>query len=196
MRTLLFVSLLTTMSQAPATVRTVQAVDLDRYAGDWFEVARYPNRFQRQCARDVRASYARRADGQIDVVNRCAKADGSIIEARGRARVIDAQTRARLKVRFAPAVLSFLPMVWGDYWIIGLAEDYTWAVVGSPDRTYLWILSRTPRLDAAASARAIAAVRANGFNPDRLIGDGLSTDAAGRLRACVSEGAAAPLPTR
>ena len=157
------------MAQSPATVRTVPAVDLDRYAGDWFEVARYPNRFQRQCAGDVRASYARRADGRIDVVNRCARADGSVIEAHGVARVTDARTRATLKVRFAPAVLSFLPMVWGDYWIIGLADDYTWAVVGSPDREYLWILARTPRLDAAAFARAIAAARANGFDPERLI---------------------------
>ena len=81
MRIFLFASLLTMMmAQSSATVRTVSAVDLDRYAGDWFEVARYPNWFQRNCAGDVRASYARRADGQIDVVNRCARADGSVIE--------------------------------------------------------------------------------------------------------------------
>lgn len=170
MRILLFASLLaTTMAQAPATVRTVPAVDLDRYAGDWFEIARYPNRFQRECARDVRASYARRADGRIDVVNRCATADGSTIEARGIARVADDQTRAKLKVRFAPAALSFLPFVWGDYWIIGLGDDYTWAVVGSPDRQCLWILARTARLDAAAFKRAVAAARANGFDTSRLV---------------------------
>ena len=169
MQIFLLASLLTmTMAQAPATVRTVPAVDLDRYAGDWFEVARYPNWFQRRCAGDVRASYARRTDGWIDVVNRCATADGSVIEARGVARVTDAQTRARLKVRFAPAVLSFLPFVWGDYWIIGLADDYTWAVVGSPDRNYLWILARTPRLNAAAFDRAVAAARASGFDTSRL----------------------------
>lgn len=169
MRILLFASLVvTTMAQAPATVRTVPAVDLDRYAGDWFEVARYPNRFQRECAGDVRASYTRRADGRIDVVNRCARADGSSIEARGIARVADTQTGAKLKVRFAPAVLSFLPAVWGDYWIIGLDDEYAWAVVGSPDRKYLWILARTPRLDAGAFERAIAAARANGFDTSRL----------------------------
>jgi apolipoprotein D and lipocalin family protein len=170
MQILLFASLLMTMmAQAPATVRTVPAVDLDRYAGDWFEVARYPNRFQRECAGDVRASYARRADGRIDVVNRCARADGSTIEARGIARIADVQTRARLKVRFAPEVLSFLPFVWGDYWIIGLGDDYTWAVVGSPDRKYLWVLARTPRLDAAAFERAVAAARANGFDTGLLM---------------------------
>jgi apolipoprotein D and lipocalin family protein len=170
MPTWLFAPLLMAMMvQTPAPVRTVPAVDLDRYAGDWFEIARYPNRFQRECVAGVRASYVRRADGYIDVVNRCARADGSIIEAAGLARVADGQTRAKLKVRFAPAMLSFLPFVWGDYWIIGLDDDYRWAVVGSPDRKYLWILARTSRLEPAAYERALAAARANGFETARLI---------------------------
>jgi apolipoprotein D and lipocalin family protein len=172
-RIILFASLLVMMMpQAPATVRTVPTVDLDRYAGDWFEVARFPNRFQQQCVGEVRASYARRADGRIDVTNRCAQADGSIALARGVARVVDSQTRSKLKVRFAPAFLSFLPFVWGDYWIIGLADDYTWAVVGSPDRKYLWILARTPRLDAASFERARATAKANGFDTALLIASG------------------------
>jgi apolipoprotein D and lipocalin family protein len=170
MQILLLASLLTmTMAQAPAPVRTVPAVDLDRYAGDWFEIARYPNWFQRKCAANVRASYARRADGRIDVVNRCTRADGSAIEARGVARITDAGTRAKLKVRFGPASLSFLPFLWGDYWIIGLADDYTWAVVGTPDRKYLWILARTSRLDDGAFERALAAARASGFDTGRLM---------------------------
>ena len=150
-------------------VRTVDAVDLDRYLGDWFEIARFPNRFQRACTGDVRATYARRSDGRIDVVNRCRVADGHIIEAQGVARVVDARTSAKLKVRFAPAVLSFLPFVWGDYWIVGLAADYAWAVVGSPDRAYLWILARTPTLETARLDAARAAARANGFDTNRLV---------------------------
>jgi apolipoprotein D and lipocalin family protein len=82
--------------------------------------------------------------------------------------VADDRTFAKLKVRFAPAVLSFLPFVWGDYWILGLATDYTWATVGSPDRNYLWILARTPVLDAERLASALAAARANGFDVERL----------------------------
>ncbi|MDQ3171452.1 MAG: lipocalin family protein [Acidobacteriota bacterium] len=153
---------------APQHVRTVARVDLARYAGDWFETARFQNRFQQKCAGDVRASYARRPDGRIDVINRCRLADGSIDEARGVARVVDEQTSAKLKVRFAPAVLSFLPFVWGDYWVIGLADDYSWAVVGSPDRQYLWILGRRPELSKGALSEAFAAARANGFDVDRL----------------------------
>jgi len=149
-------------------VHTVDAVDLDRYAGDWFEVARFPNRFQRQCASDVRASYARRRDGRIDVINSCRADDGSAVEAQGVARVADDRTFAKLKVRFAPAALSFLPFVWGDYWILGLASDYAWATVGSPDRNYLWILARTPVLDAERFASALAAARDNGFDVERL----------------------------
>jgi len=156
-------------AQAPpsAEVRSVPFVDLDRYLGDWFEIARYPNRFQRTCVGDVRASYARRPDGRLDVVNRCRTPDG-VIEARGIARVVDDRTFSRLKVRFAPAWLSALPFVWGDYWIIGLGGDYSWAVVGSPDRDYLWILARTPRLDHQQSEAARSAARANGFDLDRL----------------------------
>jgi len=149
-------------------VRTVDAVDLDRYLGDWFEIARFPNRFQRACTGDVRATYTRRSDGRIDVVNRCRASDGHVIEARGVARIVDARTSAKLEVRFAPAVLSFLPFVWGDYWIVGLAADYSWAVVGSPDRAYLWILARASTLETASLDAARAAARANGFDTDRL----------------------------
>ena len=154
-------------AQTAAPVRTVPHLDQGRYAGDWFEIARFPNRFQRSCLGDVRASYARRADGRIDVVNRCRTAGGRT-EARGVARVDD-ESGARLKVRFAPAWLSWLPAVWGDYWVIGLAPDYSWAVVGDPDREYLWILARTPHPSAEALAAARAVARDNGFDVDRLV---------------------------
>ncbi len=153
----------------PQAVSTVPHVDLDRYLGEWYEVARFPNRFQDKCAGDVRARYAKRSDGRIDVVNTCRREDGSTTEAKGVARIVDPRTRAKLKVRFAPAFLSFLPFVWGDYWIVGLADDYSWATVGSPDRGYLWILSRTPGLSEAAFAAAVERARVNGFDTNRLV---------------------------
>jgi apolipoprotein D and lipocalin family protein len=155
-------------AESAAAVRTVDSVDLDRYLGEWVEIARFPNRFQRTCAGDVRATYLRRPDGRIDVINRCRTADRGVIEARGVARVVDSRTSAKLKVRFAPALLSFLPIVWGDYWILGLAPDYSWAVVGSPDREYLWILARTPNIAADRYAAAVDVARANRFAVDRL----------------------------
>lgn len=155
--------------QVPAgRVTTVPVVDLDRYVGTWFEVARYDNVFQRSCAGDVTAVYAKRPDGRLDVINRCRRADGAMTTAAGIARVVDAATRAKLKVRFAPAFLSWLPAVWGDYWIIGLADDYRWAVIGTPDHKYLWVLSRRPVLDEGQYRRAVEIARANGFDDRQL----------------------------
>ena len=151
-------------------LRVVDSVDLTRYAGRWYEAARFPNRFQDQCAGDVLAHYALRTDGRIDVVNRCRTSAGKVEEARGVARKAgDGKNNARLEVRFAPAILSFLPAVWGDYWIIGLGPEYTWAVVGTPSREYLWILSRTPEMTAASYLRAVEIARGNGFDVTRLV---------------------------
>jgi apolipoprotein D and lipocalin family protein len=159
----------TTMAeQNQAPVSTVASVDLDRYLGEWYEVARYENRFQRKCLGDVKARYARQPNGTVQVVNSCRTGQGTTV-AEGQARVVDAATRAKLKVRFAPAFLSFLPFVWGDYWIIGLDENYRWAVVGSPDRAYLWVLSRTPVLDDGLFQRALEKARANGFDTTKLL---------------------------
>jgi apolipoprotein D and lipocalin family protein len=152
------------------TPRLVDSVDLTRYAGRWYEAARFPNRFQDQCAGDVLVHYALRTDGRVDVVNRCRRSDGRVDEARGVARKAgDGTNSARLEVRFAPAILSFLPAVWGDYWIIGLGPEYTWAVVGTPSREYLWILSRTPGMTTTSYERAVEIARGNGFDVTRLV---------------------------
>lgn len=156
------------MAQQQTPVQTVASVDLDRYVGTWFEIARFPNKFQRKCLGDVRAIYAQRPDGRIDVTNSCRVKSGEVEDAKGVARVVDQDTRARLEVRFAPAVLSFLPMVWGDYWVIGLADDYSWAVVGTPDREYLWVLARTAAMNDDTWQRAIETATNNGFDTARL----------------------------
>jgi apolipoprotein D and lipocalin family protein len=151
-------------------LRVVESVDLTRYAGRWYEVARFPNRFQDQCTGDVVVHYALRADGRIDVVNRCRTSAGNVDEARGIGRKAgDQQSSARLEVRFAPAILSFLSSVWGDYWIIGLGPEYTWAVVGTPSREYLWILSRTPAMSATSYERALEIALGSGFDVTRVV---------------------------
>jgi apolipoprotein D and lipocalin family protein len=161
------VAMLAAVGDSPA-VNTVAKVDLERYLGTWYELARFPNRFQKQCEGDVRATYAKRSDGRLDVINECRTRDG-MTRAVGIGRIVDTATNAKLKVRFAPAALSFLPFVWGDYWIIGLDDAYRWAVVGTPDRRYLWILSRTPALGDEEMSRARRIAAANGFDVSRLV---------------------------
>jgi apolipoprotein D and lipocalin family protein len=148
----------------------VPNVDLERYAGTWHEIARLPNRFQAKCISNVTAHYTLRPDGKIDVLNRCRVKDGKFIEARGLARVVGkGQPNSVLKVRFAPAFLSFLPQVWGDYQIRLLAADYSYSVVGSPDFKYLWILARTPDLPASTYQELVEAMREQGYGVDRLV---------------------------
>jgi apolipoprotein D and lipocalin family protein len=151
-------------------LRVVPSVDPGRYAGKWYEIARLPNRFQKKCAGDVTADYAVRDDGGFDVLNRCRKPDGTVTSAKGRARVADSRgPNSKLEVRFAPGYLSFLPFVWGDYQVIDLAPDYSYALVGEPGRKYLWVLSRTPRMDEETYGRAVARGAAEGFDVSKLM---------------------------
>jgi len=159
-----------TEAKAKEPLRVVPSVDFSRYAGLWYEVARLPNRFEKKCAADVTAEYTPRDDGRIRVVNSCRKQDGKLTKAEGVARLADRKgPNSRLEVRFAPSFLSFLPVVWGDYQIIELAPDYSHAVVGSPDRKYLWILARTPRMDEATYRRLTEAAAAQGFDVSRMM---------------------------
>ena len=145
-------------------------VEPARYVGRWYEIARLPNRFQEQCAGDVAATYSLRDDGRITVANKCRTKDGGVDRAEGIARRADPQGPAsRLKVRFAPAWLSFLPWVWGDYWILELDREYRFALVGEPSRKYLWILSRNPVMDPAAYDGLVARAAALGFDASRLV---------------------------
>lgn len=145
------------VSLAPAS-----AVDLSRYAGLWYEIARIPNRFQRQCVRDSLAVYTLRSDGTIAVVNQCVKRNGVVDQARGVARVVDPVSQARLKVSLV-SVLGWRPF-WGDYWIIGLDPDYRWAIVGEPRRRFGWILARTPSLEPTSWTTIQAILERNGYD--------------------------------
>ncbi len=168
-RALSFAALLlgaTAAARSAPPLPVVGYIDLDRYVGTWYEIARYPNFFERNCASDVTAHYARNADGTIGVVNACRKDDGTPITAEGVARVV---APGKLEVRFAPAWLAWLPLVWGDYWVIELGPDYSYAVVGAPSREYLWILARDPNMNEATFARIASGLAAFGFDPARLV---------------------------
>lgn len=155
---------------APRTeeVQVVPGVDLARYAGLWYEQAHLPLFFQRNCVANTTARYTVRDDGRIDVVNQCDTDKGERIESTAIARKVDGST-SKLEVRFAPAFLSFLPAVWGDYWIIDLDPDYQWAVVGSPDRKYLWFLTRDKTVAPEAYEALVDKARAQGYDTSELI---------------------------
>lgn len=140
-RMLLAALLIATRLAHGAEVTSVENIDLQRYAGTWYEQANFPMYFQRNCARNTTANYRLLPEGKIEVINRCEKANGDILQSEGLAKP-SGNGPAELKVRFAPSFLSFLPFVWADYWVIALDTDYRWAVVGTPNRKYLWILSR------------------------------------------------------
>ncbi|MGE3507521.1 MAG: lipocalin family protein [Vicinamibacterales bacterium] len=152
-----------------APLDVVPELDLQRYTGLWYEIARLPNEFQTQCVSDVTASYSLRDDGRLDVVNRCRRADGTVDEASGVARRVDGRPPSVLEVRFAPAFLSPLPSVWGDYRVIALSPDYDWSLVGTPDRKNLWILSRDRTLDDATMEMLRAEAAAQGFPVAQLM---------------------------
>lgn len=145
-------------------VTTVHKVDLERYAGHWYEITKIPNRFQKKCARGTSAEYTLLEDGRIAVINRCFNKDGRLEEAKGIAKIDDTTGNARLKVSFV-SFFGFRPF-WGDYWVIGLDEDYQWAVIGTPDRKYGWVLSRAPALDEAAMEAIFAIIEQNGYERD------------------------------
>jgi apolipoprotein D and lipocalin family protein len=144
-------------------LETVPYVDLARYLGTWYEIASFPQSFQRGCTAST-ATYTLRDDGQLDVMNRCrlGSPNGEEKAARGRARVVDRSTNAKLEV-------SFFRPFWGAYWIIDLAQDYSYAVVGHPGRDYLWILSRTPTMSDETYQRIVARLRAQGYETSRLV---------------------------
>ncbi len=145
---------------ASVQMQTVGAVDLNRYAGTWYEIARFPNRFEAGCT-NVTATYGLRQDGDISVVNSCTK-DGATEAIEGKAWVVDT---AKLKVTFVPWLGSIAA---GDYWVLDLKSDYSMAVVGAPKGGFGWILARKPRLGKADTDRALQALAANGYDTAQL----------------------------
>jgi len=165
---LAFLSLLgcgpsTTVREKLPPLDSVPALDLQRYLGTWYEIASYPQRFQKGCT-NTTATYALKDNGEINVFNRCRKGglDGPETSATGRARVIDpAVSTSRLQV-------SFFGPFWGDYWVIDLDPEYSFAVVGHPGRDYLWILSRTPQMEPAVYDGILERLTAMHYDVSRL----------------------------
>jgi apolipoprotein D and lipocalin family protein len=149
-------------------LKTAGHVDLQRYLGTWYEIARKPMRFEDTTARDITATYDLDADGAVRVVNSCIDAEGKVEVAEGRATAVDGDN-ARLEVTFLPRGLRWIPFARGDYWILRVDDEYRTALVGEPGRRYLWLLHRAPQMEPAAKNEWLEFARMRGYDLDDLI---------------------------
>lgn len=149
--------------------RTVASVDLQRYLGQWHEIARLPERHEPADYTRVTATYSLNTDGTIRVDNRALNADGGSEQAIGEARVVEGSGNAKLEVSFLPDGLKWIPFTRGDYWVLRLDDDYQTALVGTPDRKHLWLLARSPTLDPATRQSFLETATREGFDLTQLI---------------------------
>lgn len=172
-RSLLLMTLMTCASkvlhaQELQAVKSINQIEITRYMGTWYEIAKLPNWFQRKCVRKTKATYRLISPQQIEVLNQCVTAEDELIQAIGMARPRANGLPAQLEVRFAPSWLGWLPFTWGDYWVLDLDSDYQVAAVGDPSRSYLWILSRSPQMSPSAYAALTQRLALMGFDIKRL----------------------------
>lgn len=150
-------------------LKTVDKVEIDRYLGVWYEVARKPLYFQNKCDRNVTATYTLNENGNVNVDNKCLSKDGSVNQSLGEAFIQNAPFNTKLKVSFLPNAIRWLPFGRGDYWILKLDEDYQTVLVGEPGRKYLWVLSRDRQPDEAVVKEYLDYAKSVGYDLGDLI---------------------------
>ena len=157
----------TAKSTGIGKAQAVQSVDLNRYAGKWYEIARLPMFFQRNCASDVTATYTLQPTGKVEVNNQCMGKDGKPMQSIGEA-TKNGDSGSKLKVTFLPQALRWLPVGKADYWVLALDPNYSHALVGTPNQKYLWILSRTPTMDEDTYQTMVATAKSQGYDVSKL----------------------------
>lgn len=150
-------------------LNTVEKVELDKYLGVWYEVARKPLYFQNKCDRDVTSTYTLNENGNVNVDNRCFTADGKVTQSVGEAFVQNQPFNTKLKVSFLPSAIRWLPVGRGDYWVLKLDEDYQTVLVGEPKRKYMWVLSRTHNPDQAVVNEYLDYAKSVGYDLSDVI---------------------------
>ncbi len=155
-------------AQPKTALKTISVLDVPRYMGTWYEVAKYPNRFQKKCVANTQAEYRLLSADSLQVINRCKTDKDDMEVAIGEARQLGAAASPKLQVRFAPSWLSMFPFVWGNYWVIDLDANYQLAAVSEPQRDYLWILARSPNVNPDAYSALLQRLSEQGFDVNRL----------------------------
>ena len=150
-------------------LQTVDKVQLDRYLGVWYEIARKPMYFENKCSRDITATYTLNENGNVSVTNRCLSKDGQLQQSIGEAFVHNAPFNTKLKVSFLPEAIRWLSVARGDYWILKIDDDYQTVLVGEPRRKYMWVLSRSAQPDQAVVNEYLEYAKSVGYNLTDLI---------------------------
>lgn len=156
-------------SSPPTPMATVTGFEVERYLGEWHQVAAIPAWFQRDCVADTKAHYAQAEDGLLKVLNSCRTADGTVDRAEARARFVDGRADGKLEVTFVEVLGFWLWPAAGNYWIVGLDGDYRWSVVGEPSRKYAWVLARSPSLDAGVLRAVRQILEREGYDSCALL---------------------------
>lgn len=156
-------------AHAQKPMPTIAQVDLGKYLGVWYEIARKPMYFQNQCAKNVQAVYTLNVNGNVSVENSCVNQDGHIEQAQGEAYVVNAPHNSKLRVSFLPESLRWLPVGRGDYWILKLDANYQTVLVGEPKRKYMWVLSREPHLSDEVLQEYLKYAQSLGYRTNDLI---------------------------
>lgn len=165
---LVFICCFISPSWANSVLKTVPNVDLPRYMGKWYEIARIPNTFQKSCLREVTANYSLLLDNHVRGMNTCRKANGELFSLEVNGQVQD-KSNAKIVFKITSSWLRWIPMLKADYWIVDLADDYSYAAVATPDGKYLWLLARQPQLDELVYQQLVKRVATQGFAVDKLV---------------------------
>lgn len=164
----LIVGSLMTCSALAAEIKTVNHVDIKLYMGQWYEIAAIPQSFQKQCVKDTQAYYELTDQGSVKVLNSCTDKNGKVDSAEGRAKITDKNTNAKLKVTFVK-IFKWAFALGGKYWIVDLAPDYRYALVGHPTLKYAWILSRTPNLSSSDLSYIESKFKSLGYDTCKIL---------------------------
>jgi apolipoprotein D and lipocalin family protein len=161
-----------TDAQQMAPLQAISSIDLQKYKGRWYEIAKYPNRFQSMCAKATSAQYALQ-EGGVSVLNTCTTDKNEITQVMGEARPVGVVTNeklspAQLEVAFAPKWIRWLPAVWGNYWVVAIDPNYRWSLVSEPKREFAWVLARDSKLTDVEKLAVLVALRAAGLDEKRL----------------------------
>lgn len=148
--------------------QTVPYVDIARYMGKWYEIARIPNSFQKSCRSEITATYQLLANGQIQGVNTCRKANGQLFDLVVKGTVQD-KSNAKIVFKITSSWLRWIPMLSADYWVVDLASDYRYAAVSTANHQYVWLLARQPQLSAADYQLLLERLAGQGFDVSKII---------------------------